>query len=340
MRIRADNTGSEQYISLVDPDAALLSDQDVIIAQSRGDAPRRVVEVTGAVRSAGPVPLDEARTVAALLGDGANIAADTYPLMGLIERTNPKTLAKDYVPFEPAAAVAGKESTPLHEGDKVKLFSDNEVTRLTATPASLTTSKTAIFDSGTGQDAAQDAETPTQRVLQDHVVTPRGEVARPGNYPIAQDTHLSDIIGAAGGLTHNADRSSVEVVSVHTDDMGRREPTRDSYDITQENPSAILIPVGASVRINPKTELVERQGVRISGEVARPGKYDIMRGEKFSSLIARAGGLTTKPMRPARCSCARPRRRQEAAQFRTAADQLEESIARSMTNEKNPITIR
>ncbi|HCM84363.1 MAG TPA: SLBB domain-containing protein [Alphaproteobacteria bacterium] len=332
MRIRTDNAGNEQFTSLADPEAALLMDQDVILAQARGDAPRRVVSVMGNVRAPGRVPLDEARTLSALLGDGANIGDDTYPLMGIIERKNTRTLEKEYVPFRPADVLSG-DNTPLREGDKVKLFSEKDVDHLTATPVAAGSSKAAMFDSGAGLDAAKENLSPTQRIVQDHVVTLRGAVARPGNYPIAKDTSLSEIIGAAGGLTREADKSSIEVVGYRTDDMGRREPVRDSYDITRENPRAILIPVGASVRINPKTDLVQREGVRISGEVARPGKYDIMRGEKLSSLLGRAGGVTREAYPAGTVFMRASARRQEAAQFKSAAQQLETSLARALSNE-------
>lgn len=336
MRIRTDDGGNEQFVSLADLEAALLSDQDVVAVQSRGDAPRRVVSVMGNVRAAGRVPLDEARTLSALLGDGANIGEDTYPLMGLIERKHPKTLEKEYVPFNPAAVMAG-EDAPLREGDKIKLFSEKDVDQLTALPVAAGTSKAGMFDSGSGVDAAKDNLTPTQRVVQDHIVTLRGAVARPGNYPIAKDTPLAEILGAAGGLTREADKTSVEVVSYRMDDIGRREPSRDSYDITRENARAIIVPVGASIRINPKTDLVQREGVRISGEVARPGKYDIMRGEKLSSLIARAGGMTNEAYAPGAVFMRASARRQESAQFKNAAQQLEQGLARALgSDEKKP----
>lgn len=332
MRIRTDESGNEQFVSLADPEAALLSDQDVIVAQSRGDAPRRVVSVMGNVRAAGRVPLDEARTLSALLGDGANIGEDTYPLMGLIERTNKKTLEKEYVPFKPADVLSG-DVTPLKEGDKVKLFSEKDMDDMTMLPVAAGTSKAAMFDSGAGIDAAKEKLSPTQRVIQEHVVTLRGAVARPGNYPIAAETSLAEILGAAGGATQEADKTSVEVLSYRTDDMGRREPSRESYDITRENPRSILVPVGASVRINPKKDLVQREGVRIAGEVSRPGKYDIMRGEKLSSLLARAGGLTNEAYAPGTVFMRAAAKRQEAARFKAAAQDLEQSLARALSNE-------
>ncbi len=161
----------------------------------------------------------------------------------------------------------------------------------------------------------------------------RGAVARPGNYPIAKETSLAELLGAAGGLTHEADKGAVEVVSYRTDDLGRRESSRDSYDIARENPRSILIPVGASVRINPRTDLVQREGVRVSGEIARPGKYDIMRGEKLSSLLARAGGITREAYPAGTVFMRASARRQEAAQFKNAAQQLEQSRARALSNE-------
>lgn len=336
MRIRTDNVGNEQFVSLVDPEAAVLTDQDVIVAQSRGAAPRRVVMVMGNVRTAGSVPLDEGRTLSALLGDGANMADDTYSLMGIIERTDSKTLEKAYVPFDPKRALAGVDKTPLRDGDKVQLFSEKEINVMTAPLAKADVSKSANFDSGVDGDAGGEQQAPVQRVMADHVVTLHGAVARPGNYPIAADTPLSDIVGAAGGLTRAADRTSIEVVSQQVDAKGERAPVRKAYDITQENPRNIMVPVGASIRINPKMDLVQREGVVIEGEVARPGRYDIMRGERLSSLLARAGNLTPQAYPAGAVYMRESARRQEAAQYSNAAQQLEDNIARALTNEKNP----
>ena len=338
MRIRTDEAGNEQYVGLIDSEAPMISDQDVLRAEARGSAPRHVVTLTGNVRTAGPVPLDEARNLSALLGDGANLAEDTYPLMGIIERTDSKTLEKAYMPFDPAHALAGQDKTPLREGDKVKLFSENDIANLTTQPASLGASKAISFDSGVvGSDKVRESLPPTQRMMADHVVTLHGAVARPGNYPIASETPLSEIICAAGGFTHEADRSSIEVVSFETNTVtGASAPVRNAYDITDENPAHILVPVGASIRINPKEEMVQRTGVEIDGEVKRPGQYAIMRGEKLSSLLARAGGLTEEAYVPATVFMRESARRQEAAQYHIAAQQLEDSIAHMMSSDKNP----
>jgi protein involved in polysaccharide export with SLBB domain len=333
MRIRTDNNGNEQFLSLPDGEAAILADQDVVVAQSRGEAPRQVVRVMGSVHTAGNLPIDEARTLSALLGDGANLDDNTYPLLGLIERQDPTTRGKEFVPFKPAAVLAGKENPRLQEGDKVKLFSEDEIMQLASVPQGKAISKAGMFDSGDGGEAAREKLSPTQRVVQDHSVTLNGAVARPGVYPVAANATLDEVLGAAGGLLPGADKSSVEVVTAREDDFGRRAPQRDSYDLTRENPRSILVPVGASVRINPKAQTIQHGGVRIVGEVARPGKYDIMRGEKLSSLLARAGGLTDEAYASGTVFMRASARRQEAAQFRNAAQQLEQSLARALTRE-------
>jgi protein involved in polysaccharide export with SLBB domain len=58
-----------------------------------------------------------------------------------------------------------------------------------------------------------------------------------------------------------------------------------------------------------------------------------MRGEKLSSLIARAGGITREAYAPGTVFMRASARRQEAAQFKTAAQQLEQSLARALSNE-------
>jgi protein involved in polysaccharide export with SLBB domain len=58
-----------------------------------------------------------------------------------------------------------------------------------------------------------------------------------------------------------------------------------------------------------------------------------MRGEKISSLLARAGGLTDEAYPAGVVFMRASARRQEAARFKAAAQDLEQSLARALSNE-------
>jgi protein involved in polysaccharide export with SLBB domain len=126
----------------------------------------------------------------------------------------------------------------------------------------------------------------------------RGDVARPGRYPLGAHMTVSDLVGSAGGLLRSANpeggdlthyaisNSSGERVPAGHQDLnlaaalaGKEEqnlPLRDG-DVLTVPQQASWNDIGASVTLR--------------GEVRKPGVYGIRPGERLSSLLQRAGGL-------------------------------------------------
>ncbi len=125
----------------------------------------------------------------------------------------------------------------------------------------------------------------------------RGEVARPGRYPLAAGMRVEDLLSVAGGLKRSADPEIA--------------------DLTRYSATAPAGSAGASVPVNlsavsngnatenltlhPGDVLTVRQrpgwsnvgaSVTLRGEVLHPGTYGIQPGERLSSLIHRAGGFS------------------------------------------------
>jgi len=123
----------------------------------------------------------------------------------------------------------------------------------------------------------------------------RGEVVRPGRYPLAANMRISDLVRSAGGLLRSANSTTGDLThyavngdenaagnqpvnlvaalaGVATDDA----PLRDG-DVLTVPQQAGWKDIGASVTLH--------------GEVAKPGVYGIQPGERLSSLLRRAGGL-------------------------------------------------
>jgi polysaccharide export outer membrane protein len=127
----------------------------------------------------------------------------------------------------------------------------------------------------------------------------RGEVARPGRYPLVTNMRVSDLVRSAGGvlrsanptsadLTHYAATSSATVAKQpresHGVNLGAALAKEESEDLPLRDGDVLTVPqqtgwknIGASVTIR--------------GEVAKPGVYGIQPGERLSSLLRRAGGL-------------------------------------------------
>ena len=130
-------------------------------------------------------------------------------------------------------------------------------------------------------------------VLQDDHIYLEGAVRLPGDFLAAPGTTLGDVLSAAGGLTSDADTSAFEVTSTYIDNASGLSTTKreTSYIPPTQYGSLILRPLDA---INFHHVYTDRTAgtVRITGQVRYPGEYTLLRGERLSQVLVRAGGLT------------------------------------------------
>ncbi|MFZ1006137.1 MAG: SLBB domain-containing protein [Candidatus Sulfotelmatobacter sp.] len=124
----------------------------------------------------------------------------------------------------------------------------------------------------------------------------KGEVARPGRYPLTADMKISDLIRTAGGLKQSADIKTADLTHY---------VWNDEKQVTGEHEQILLASVltnDASVHttLNNGDVLSIRQvsgwedlgaAISVRGEVVHPGSYGIRPGEKLSSVLTRAGGF-------------------------------------------------
>jgi len=130
------------------------------------------------------------------------------------------------------------------------------------------------------------------------LVTIGGKVRAPGNYPFEQGMRLSDLIYAGANLAEGAFGSVAE--------LARFETVNDSLRRTKVivvNPEAALANKGdADILLQPYDSLQIREiqewrdqlSVVIEGEVKYPGRYSFNTGDSLTTVIERAGGLTTE----------------------------------------------
>jgi protein involved in polysaccharide export with SLBB domain len=126
----------------------------------------------------------------------------------------------------------------------------------------------------------------------------RGDVARPGRYPLAVNMSVADLVGSAGGLLRSANPEGGDLTHYAISDAsGERAPAghqdlnlaaalagKESENLPLRDGDVLTVPqqanwndIGASVTLR--------------GEVHKPGVYGIRPGERLSSLLKRAGGL-------------------------------------------------
>ncbi|MEI9889080.1 MAG: SLBB domain-containing protein [Rhizomicrobium sp.] len=131
------------------------------------------------------------------------------------------------------------------------------------------------------------------RFVSDNLVWVLDQVFLPGPYLAAKGTTIDEIVQAAGGSTQRSDMSSVEVTSTEFDrTTGLSRTTRASYAARDVSLASIQANPSDVIRLRAVYSDREEGTITIAGQVRYPGTFDIMRNERLSSVLQRAGGLT------------------------------------------------
>ena len=125
----------------------------------------------------------------------------------------------------------------------------------------------------------------------------RGEVLRPGSYPLSQGMTASQLVKMAGGFKRDALLESADLTSYTVQGEKKIVSQRTSIEIgTAVNSDRS----SADVPLKPGDVLTIHQisgwndigaSITLKGEVTYPGNYGLQEGEHLSSVLLRAGGL-------------------------------------------------
>jgi polysaccharide biosynthesis/export protein len=176
-------------------------------------------------------------------------------------------------------------------------------------------------------------------VVGDYRVTLDGDVRAPGIYLAAPGATLGELVDAANGLAPDADLDAVEITSVDIDNVaGRSTASRKVYSLTPEKLASVEVHRLDVVQIPHVPSDQEEGDVMIDGQVMFPGTFHILKGEKLSSLLTRAGGLT-KLAYPSGAVFQRPSvaRLQQTA-YSHEADDLQEQLMASVAQGGSVLT--
>ncbi|WP_247875984.1 SLBB domain-containing protein [Azospirillum sp. TSH100] len=282
------------------------------------EAPR--YELIGHVRRPGTRRLTAGATLRQALAEGKALKRDVYPLLGIVERYDGRSLTRVHLPFSPQEVASGRADRTLKDGDRIHLFATEDLRSLVkpAEPGTLTKEESES-DSPISEAPMLAAvlDPAILAVIGERIVQVRGAVRDPGGYPVADRTPLSALVAAAGGLSADADPTVAELTAANG--------TRSSVDLNRDGTRAVG--PGDALRINPRPQALEARAVAIEGAVRRPGRYDIGRGETLSSLIARAGGLIDDAYPAGAVLTRESERRREKEQFQRQARELERTLA-------------
>jgi protein involved in polysaccharide export with SLBB domain len=125
----------------------------------------------------------------------------------------------------------------------------------------------------------------------------KGEVARPGRYPLTENMQVADLVRAAGGLKRSA--------YAETADLTRFAASDPEKGAEQLNVNLVAATAGdgkadVSLRDGDVLAISKVPGwndlgasVILRGELEHPGTYGVRPGERLSSVLQRAGGYTS-----------------------------------------------
>jgi protein involved in polysaccharide export with SLBB domain len=148
-------------------------------------------------------------------------------------------------------------------------------------------------------------------------VTIKGEVVRPGRYPLTSDMKVSDLIRAAGGLKQSADLKTADLTHFVWKDEKQVTGEQEQVSLASalaagdsatngilNNAAMTTAPSNGAPSRDPSLNNGDVLSIRqvpnwqdlgasmtVRGEVVHPGSYGIRPGERLSSVLMRAGGF-------------------------------------------------
>ncbi|MBA6264804.1 SLBB domain-containing protein [Colwellia sp. Bg11-12] len=123
-----------------------------------------------------------------------------------------------------------------------------------------------------------------------------GEVKFPGVYPLGKYSRVNDLIIAAGGVKESAYLSRAELTRNEMDGISAVKISKNiqlANALQQVDEDNIILKSKDRLNVHRIPAWSENHVIELRGEVLFPGKYTVRRGDKLSSVIKKAGGLTS-----------------------------------------------
>nr|WP_246163107.1 SLBB domain-containing protein [Oryzomonas sagensis] len=241
-----------------------IQDRDMVKIFPVQEAVRQVVSLTGNVVRPGEYQFRKGMRVKDLISSFADLLPESYLESAEITRLALPDYHKEMLHFNLRKALEGNEAenVPLQEQDTIKVASRWEM---------------------------QEKQS----------VIINGFVVNPGKYEFHPGMTVRDLVSAAGSAKRNAllDMAELSRVEVAGDkatasrtqiDLGKAISGDPAHNLPLKSDDVLI--VRGIVGWTDSTD----KFIRLKGEVQYPGVYSVARGEKLSSVIARAGGFTEK----------------------------------------------
>ena len=241
-----------------------LKDHDMVKVFSVQAATRQVVVVKGNVQQVGEYQFRSGMRLTDLIPSTRSLLPESYLDSVEITRISPPDFRRELITVNLRRALAGNQvdNMLLQEQDTVKVFSRWEM-----------------------------EEKPKVAV--------NGAVVNPGIYDYYPGMSVRDLVTAAGSAKRNAflDQAELSRIAISGDkaqstrlqiDLGKALAGDSMHNLPLQNDDVLI------VRGVTDWQDATDKFVTVKGEVRFPGIYSMVRGEKLSSVLERAGGYTEK----------------------------------------------
>lgn len=123
----------------------------------------------------------------------------------------------------------------------------------------------------------------------------KGEVGKPGRYPLTTNMRVADLIRVAGGMKRGADTQTGDLtrfVQETGQPEAAQQPVNLAAALNGDAQNDVLLRDGDTVAIRQLAGWMDiAAAITVRGEVNAPGTFGIRPGEKLSSILKRAGGF-------------------------------------------------
>ncbi len=125
----------------------------------------------------------------------------------------------------------------------------------------------------------------------------KGEIAKPGRYPLTAGMRISDLVQVGGGLRRSADPEIASLTQFHVADAEKVVADERAVNLEaalgKDPASDISLRDGDTLTIREISGWSDRgASITVRGEVQHAGTFGIQPGERLSSILARAGGFS------------------------------------------------
>jgi protein involved in polysaccharide export with SLBB domain len=127
----------------------------------------------------------------------------------------------------------------------------------------------------------------------------KGEVAKPGRYPLTTNMRVEDLLRVAGGLKRSADTQTADLIrfaaSNAPSDTNQRFDIKLSSVLAGDTNEDVSLRDGDVLTVRQVPEWSDLGSyITVQGEVQHPATYGIAPGERLSSVLDRCGGFTAQ----------------------------------------------